>query len=104
MSVASRPDSFELSHYTGVLRRRWPILLVVTLIALLGTVGYIVVTPKVYPGFATVYVNPTGTVNANNLATTRTPGLVDLDTQAQMVTSGVVATLAGKSPAQLARA
>jgi capsular polysaccharide biosynthesis protein/Mrp family chromosome partitioning ATPase len=97
MSVASRPDSFELSHYTGVLRRRWPILLVVTLIALLGTVGYIVVTPKVYPGFATVYVNPTGTVNANNLATTRTPGLVDLDTQAQMVTSGVVATLAGKT-------
>jgi len=97
MSVASRPDSFELSHYTGVLRRRWPILLVVTLIALIGTVGYIVVTPKVYPGFATVYVNPTGTVNANNLATTRTPGLVDLDTQAQMVTSGVVATLAGKA-------
>ena len=97
MSVASRPDSFELSHYTGVLRRRWPILLVVTLIALIGTVGYIVVTPKVYPGFATVYVNPTGTVNANNLATTRTPGLVDLDTQAQMVTSGVVATLAGQA-------
>jgi capsular polysaccharide biosynthesis protein/Mrp family chromosome partitioning ATPase len=97
MSVASRPDSFELSHYTGVLRRRWPILLVVTLIALVGTVGYIVVAPKVYPGFATVYVNPTGTVNANNLATTRTPGLVDLDTQAQMVTSGVVATLAGKT-------
>ena len=97
MSLASRPDSFELSHYTAVLRRRWPIVLVVTLIGLLGTVGYIVAAPKVYSGFATVYVNPTGTVNSNELSSTRTPGLVNLDTQAQIVTSGVVATAAGQT-------
>jgi uncharacterized protein involved in exopolysaccharide biosynthesis/Mrp family chromosome partitioning ATPase len=110
MRLPSRPDSFELSHYTDVLRRRWAIVLVVTLICLVGTVAYVIVTPKDYPGFATVYVNPTGTVNGNQLSTTRTPGLVDLDTQAQLVTSGVVAALAGKtlhsslSPDTLAKA
>jgi uncharacterized protein involved in exopolysaccharide biosynthesis/Mrp family chromosome partitioning ATPase len=97
MSSASRPDSFELSHYPAVLGRRWRIMLAVVLICLLGTVAYILAAPKVYIGFATVYINPTGAVNANRLLGSRTGGTVNLDTEAQIVTSGVVATMAGKS-------
>jgi capsular polysaccharide biosynthesis protein/Mrp family chromosome partitioning ATPase len=97
MSSVPRPDSFELSHYPAVLGRRWPIVLVVTLIFLLGAIGYILTAPKAYTGFATVYVNPTGTVNANRLAGSRTSGTVNLDTESQIVTSGVVATTAGKT-------
>jgi len=96
MTPALRPDSFELSHYPHVLRRRWPVMLWVTLICLIGTVGYIVAAPKVYAATASVYVRPTGVVNANRLLNTRTPGPVDLDTEAQIVTSGVVATIAGQ--------
>src|SRR5690348_3323666 len=97
MSSASRPDSFELSHYPAVLGRRWRIMLAVTLICLLGTVAYILAAPKVYSSSATVYINPTGAVNANRLLGSRTGGTVNLDTEAQIVTSGVVATMAGKS-------
>ena len=97
MSSASRPDSFELSHYPAVLGRRWRIVLIVVLICLLGTAAYIFAAPKIYSSSATVYVSPTGTVNANRLSSSRSGGMVDLDTEAQIVTSGVVATLAGKS-------
>ena len=96
MTPVLRPDSFELSHYLDVLRRRWPILLGVTLICLVGAVGYLVSAAKVYAATASVYVRPTGVVNANRLLNTRTPGPVDLDTEAQIVTSGVVATIAGQ--------
>src|SRR5487761_1296618 len=96
MTPVLRLDSFELSHYLGVLRRRWPVVLWVTLICLVGTVGYFVAVSKVYAATASVYVSPTGVVNANRLLNTRTPGPVDLDTEAQIVTSGVVATVAGQ--------
>jgi uncharacterized protein involved in exopolysaccharide biosynthesis/Mrp family chromosome partitioning ATPase len=96
MTPVLRPDSFELSHYRDVLRRRWPVVLWVTLICLVGTVGYLVAAPKVYAATASVYVRPTGAVNANRLLNTRTPGPVDLDTEAQIATSGVVAGMAGK--------
>jgi capsular polysaccharide biosynthesis protein len=96
MNSVSRPDSYELSDYTGVLRRRWPIVLGVTLICLIGTVGYIVAAPKIYSSSANVYVNPTGNINTNQLSGSRTSGTVNLDTEAQIVTSGVVATAAGK--------
>jgi capsular polysaccharide biosynthesis protein len=96
MTPVLRPDSFVLSHYLDVLRRRWPVVLWVTLICLIGTVGYLLAVPKVYAATASVDVSPTGVVNANRLLNTRTPGPVDLDTEAQIVTSGVVATMAGK--------
>src|SRR5260370_30348531 len=95
MTPVLRPDSFELPHCLGVLRRRWPVVLWVTLIGLIGTVGYYVAAPKIYAATASIYVRPTGVVNANRLLNTRTPGPVDLDTEAQIVTSGVVATMAG---------
>ena len=97
MSSVSRPDSSAAVDYTGVLRRRWPIVLVVTLIGLLGAVGYILVAPKAYSSSASVYVSPTGADNVNPSSGGKNTGTVDLFTEDQIVTSGVVATLAGKS-------
>jgi capsular polysaccharide biosynthesis protein/Mrp family chromosome partitioning ATPase len=97
MSSISRPDSSAAVDYTGVLRRRWPIVLVVTLIGLLGAVGYILVAPKAYSSSASVYVSPTGADNVNPSSGGKSSGTVNLFTEDQVVTSGVVATLAGKS-------
>ena len=98
MRSISELDSLELSYYWGVLRRRWAIVVVVTLICLLGTVAYIVVAPKAYSSSATVHITPTGVVNSNQLFGSRTSGsTVNLDTESQIVTSGVVAAIAGKT-------
>jgi uncharacterized protein involved in exopolysaccharide biosynthesis len=48
MSSVQRPDSFDLADYTGVLRRRWPIVLIITILGVIGAFGYIAVSPKSY--------------------------------------------------------
>ena len=96
MNPVSRPESFEAVDYTGVLRRRWPILLGVTLICLVGAVGYTAVASKVYLATASVYVAPTGADNAGQSSGGKTGGTVNTSNEAQIVTSGVVATMAGK--------
>ena len=96
MSTVSRPESFEAVDYTGVLRRRWLILVGITLVCLVGAVGYIAVAPKVYLATASVYVAPTGADNASQSSGSKTGGTVNTTNEAQIVTSGVVATIAGK--------
>jgi capsular polysaccharide biosynthesis protein len=98
MNSDQRPDSIEVVDYTHVLRRRWPIVVVTTIICLIGAVAYTFAAPKVYTATAQVYVSVTGADNAQQLANSRTAGsgTVNLDTEAQIVTSGTVATLAGK--------
>jgi uncharacterized protein involved in exopolysaccharide biosynthesis/Mrp family chromosome partitioning ATPase len=96
MSSVQRPDSFDLADYTGVLRRRWPIVLVVTILGVIGAYAYVAVSPKAYTSTTQVYVSPTGADLSNQLASTRTQGTVNLDTEAQIVQSGTVAALAGK--------
>lgn len=97
MSSAQLPDSVDLANYTGVLRRRWLIIVAVTVIGLIGAFGYVEVAHKTYTSTAQVYVSPTGADNASQLAGARTQGAaVNLDTEAQIVTSTSVATLAGK--------
>src|SRR5260370_42308933 len=96
MTPVSRPESFEGVAYTGVLRRRWLILVGITLVCLVGAVGYIAVAPKVYLATASVYVAPTGADNASQSSGSKTGGTVNTTNEAQIVTSGVVATIAGK--------
>jgi capsular polysaccharide biosynthesis protein len=92
-----RPDSFDVSDQTGVLRRRWLIIVGCTAIGLVGALGYIFVAPKTYTAVAAVQVNPTGADQGNTLANSRTSGTVNLDTEAQIVTSGAVAGIAAKT-------
>lgn len=98
MNQVSRPDSPAVADYTGVLRRRWWIALAVTVLCVVGALGYIATAPKTYSSTATVYVAPTSADIANqSTSTSKTGGTVNLYTEAQVVTSGVVADIAGKA-------
>jgi capsular polysaccharide biosynthesis protein len=98
MNLSQRPDSFEVADYTGVLRRRWWVVVSLTLICLIGAFGYVLVAPKVYTASTELYVAPTGADQSNQVANSRTaPGSVNLDTEAQIVTSGTVAAMAVKA-------
>ena len=97
MKPVQRPDSFEAADYVGVLRRRWWIVLALTCIGVVGAFGYVTVAPKTYTATSSVNVTPTAADQSNAVAGSRTAGAtVNLDTEAQVVTSTSVATLAGK--------
>jgi len=98
MNPVQRPDSFEAADYVGVLRRRWWIVLACACVGLVGAFAYITVAPKAYTATAEVNVVPTAADQTNAVAGSRTAGAtVNLDTQAQVVTSTAVATIAGKA-------
>ena len=95
MNSVQRPDSVGSAVYTGMLRRRWWIVLALTCVGVIGALGYVLVAPKTYTAAAEVAVTPTGADQSNQVAGGRTSGAVNLDTEAQMVTSGTVAGIAG---------
>lgn len=97
MNSLQRPDSDVMADYTGALRRRWWVVLVFTVIGVVGAYAYTVVAPKSYTATTAVYVSPTGADAGNQVAGARNTGAVDLDTEAQIVTSSAVATIAGKT-------
>jgi capsular polysaccharide biosynthesis protein len=98
MNAVQQPDSVEAADYIGVLRRRWWIVLVCTIIGLVAAFGYVTVAPKTYTATATVNVVPTAADQSNVVAGSRTSGAtVNLDTEAQVVQSTTVAVIAGRT-------
>src|SRR5215469_17118605 len=98
MSSSQQPGSVAAVDYTGVLRRRWVVVVGFAVAGLLAAAAYTVVAPKTYTATASVFVKTTGADVGNGITGNRTSGaLVNLDTEAQLVTSGTVATLAGRS-------
>lgn len=95
MNPVQRPDPYA-GDYTAVVRRRWPVILVLFCVGMAGTLAYLVVTPSVYLATAAVYVSPTGAYHNNQVADSRTGGPLNLDTEAQVIVSGVVAGAAGQ--------
>jgi capsular polysaccharide biosynthesis protein len=97
MNPVQRPDSFEAADYIGVLRRRWWVVLACAIIGLVAAFGYVTVAPKTYTATASVNVVPTAADQTNVVAGSRTNGAtVNLDTEAQVVQSTTVATIAAK--------
>lgn len=97
MSVSQRPDSFELADYLGVLRRRWPVLLIVALLGAAASVGYLYVAPKVYTASAEVAVTPTGAgATQQSTGGSKAASPVNMDNEAQLVQSLTVATGAAR--------
>ena len=102
-----RPVSADLSHYLGVFRRHWWVVLAAAGVGLgLGAVITQTV-PKVYESSTSVLVLP---VSAdNNASGGRTKGPINLDTEAQLVVSGSISVKAAAllrspvPPAELAR-
>src|SRR6516162_1672938 len=98
MSSSQQPGSLAAVDYTGVLRRRWWVVAGFAVAGLIGAAAYTVVAPKTYTATAAVFVKTTGADVGNGITGNRTSGaLVNLDTEAQLVTSGTVATIAGRS-------
>jgi capsular polysaccharide biosynthesis protein/Mrp family chromosome partitioning ATPase len=109
VNSAQRPDSFDAADYTGVLRRRWWIVVALAIAGVIGAYGYTKVAPKTYTASAVVYVAATGADQANPGSSSKTTGPVNLNTEAALVTSGTVSALAGHlmhsplTPYQLAK-
>jgi len=102
---ASRPA--DVSHYFGIFRRHWWIALIATGAGLGAGVALTKALPKTYESSASVLVQALD--QDTNAAGGRTKGSVNLDTEAQLVRSGAVATGAAKllrttrSPIDLAK-
>jgi uncharacterized protein involved in exopolysaccharide biosynthesis/Mrp family chromosome partitioning ATPase len=86
----------RLADYTGALRRRWWLILLVAIIATAGAAGYFRTAHKVYTASASVYVTASSSGSAGQVANGRTTSAVNLDTEAQVVQSATVAQAADK--------
>jgi capsular polysaccharide biosynthesis protein len=100
MTASQRSESAGSVDYSGVLRRRWWVVVVLTVIGVVGALGYAKSAPKSYTATAAVYVAPTGadqSSGSSSASSKSSSGSVNLETEAQLVTSGTVAAMAGKS-------
>jgi capsular polysaccharide biosynthesis protein/Mrp family chromosome partitioning ATPase len=97
MSSSGQPGAFEAVDYTGALRRRWPIVVAGAVVGLVAAFAYVTVAPKSYAATAAVSVSSTGADSSSSGASggKSSSGLVNMNTEAQLVTSGTVAALAG---------
>jgi Mrp family chromosome partitioning ATPase/ElaB/YqjD/DUF883 family membrane-anchored ribosome-binding protein len=87
-----RPVSADLSHYLGVFRRHWWVVLAAAAAGLgLGAV-VTQVMPKAYESSTSVLVQ--AVTGDNNASGGRTKGTINLDTEAQLVVSGAIAVKA----------
>lgn len=83
-----------LGDYSGALRRRWWVLALGAFIGLGLAAGLLLVVPKTYISSTAVLVNPIGGELDNAVEGGRTNSLVNLDTEAQIVTSQAVSNRA----------
>ena len=91
MTGQPRPDYFELADYLGVLRRRWLMVLVLTLAGVALAGAYYYVAPRTYA--ATVLVQVNALQNNANALGGRTSGPVNMDNEGQIAQSATVAAI-----------
>ena len=95
MMDSARPDSFELSDYLGLLRRRWLTIAAFTCAGLVAAAAYLVVAPKTYTATSTVFVNANA-ANTSALLNQKTTSVINMDNEAQIVLSVSVAAPAAR--------
>ncbi|MCH7231445.1 Wzz/FepE/Etk N-terminal domain-containing protein [Glycomyces sp. L485] len=88
------PAARTLADYGTIARRSWWLIVGTVAAAITAGIGYTVATDKVYESTASVLVMPTAT--DADVAGARTPGQVNLDTEAQLVLSTEVAQAAAE--------
>jgi uncharacterized protein involved in exopolysaccharide biosynthesis len=89
---ATRPGSADLSHYVGMFRRHWWVVLAATGAGLGLGAAVTSTMPKVYESSTSVLVS--AVEQDTNQSGGRTKGSINLDTEAQLVGSGAVAVRA----------
>src|SRR5215469_15550372 len=92
MTVQPGSDYFELADYLGVLRRRWLMVLALTVAGTALAGAYYYLAPRSYAATALLQVNALQN-NANALGG-RTSGPVNMDNEAQIAQSATVAAIA----------
>ena len=93
MTTSTRADSWDLTDYARVLRRRWPVVAVLTVLGLAVGVAVVALASKTYTATASVYVNA---LPNEARPTTAANVPVDMDTEAQLAKSHAVLQLARK--------
>lgn len=83
-----------LTAYTGLLRRRWRLIALLTAAGLLLAGAALLVAPSTYTATTAIQVHPTGIEDLTGETAGRTNGEVNLDTEAQVVSSATVTTAA----------
>ncbi len=83
-----------VSDYAAILRRRWWLIGLCMVLGALGGFGLSLVQPKVYEANTQVYVQATGAPDSGQQVGSRTNSGINLDTEAQLVQSLVVANRA----------
>jgi polysaccharide biosynthesis transport protein len=92
--VSGQQGGGTLGEYGGAFRRRWWVVVLGALIGLGLAAAYLLVAPKTFIATASVYVNPLGGVSDNAVDGARLNSGVNLDTEAQLVTSQAVSSRA----------
>jgi len=67
MSQSPGSQDLQLADYTGVLRRRWWLIMAIAVVALVGSIGYYKSAHKVYTATASVYVPRRSTAARNRV-------------------------------------
>lgn len=89
----SHPSTYDMSDYLGMARRHWWLVVLAVLAGTAAGVGVAGTRPPVYASSVSVLVLPVDGQDAN-AAGGRTSAAINLDTEAQLVTSTEVATAA----------
>ncbi|WP_344970015.1 YveK family protein, partial [Streptosporangium fragile] len=87
----------DLADYASLLRRRWPIALSLLIAGTGCGAALLLVTPRSYTASAQVLVTATGLGEQTNQVTNRQREALNLDTEAQVARSSVVAARAGRT-------
>jgi Mrp family chromosome partitioning ATPase len=93
MTYSQQADSMEPAEFLPVLRRRWWIVIGMLIVGGVAAAGYLKVAHKEYTSTASVYVTATG-ADTSQVSGGRTSGTIDMDSEAQLVQSITVATIA----------
>lgn len=88
---SNAPASYDLSEYAVLLRKRWRLVAAGVLAGILLPGLYLLFGPKTYTGETSVLVEPLGVQSSTTLTSGITPTEVNLDTEAQIATSILVA-------------
>lgn len=83
-----------LAEYSGALRRRWWVVVLGACVGLGLAATYLLIAPKTYVSTSAVQVNSVGGELDNSVEAARTNSGINLDTEAQLVTSQAVSSRA----------
>ena len=92
--VSDQHGGATLGEYSGAFRRRWWIVALGAVFGLALASVYLLVVPKTYISTASVYVDSIGGTGDNAVEGARTISGINLDTEAQIVTSQAVSSAA----------